>query len=124
MTAPQKIGLREALALIAREIVGGCRHGFFDFSITGETARQGECSLTFKAGKSHRFRIPESDFKTDVTVSISDPEQKGAPLQLTHQNDQQNPDVMAGTSDHDETGRRSLEQTLRQKSERRGTAHD
>lgn len=103
-----KSGLREAFALIAREIMGGLRHGYFDFSITGETLRQGECNLTFKAGKSHRFRIPASDFKDNLTLIISDPEQKGAPLQLNHQSDQHNPDVTAGNN-HDDTGQRLLE---------------
>jgi len=111
-----KSGLHEALALIAREIVGGLRHGYFDFSISGEAVRQGECSLTFKAGKSHRFRISENDYKENPTFILSDPEQKGAPLQLTHQGDQHNPDVTAGNN-HD-TGQRPLGQTIRQKNER------
>lgn len=113
-----KTGLREALALITHEIVGGLRHGFFDFSIIGESVRQGECSLTFKAGKSHRFRIPESDFCGNPTFTVSDSEQKSAPMQLIHQNDQKNPDVTVGNNNHDDTGQRSLEQAVRCKNER------
>lgn len=110
-----KSGLHEALALIAREIVGGLRHGYFDFSISGETVRQGECSMTFKAGKSHRFRISENDYKENPTFILSDPEQKGAPLQLTHQTDQHDPDAMAHGNDHDGSGQRPMGQTVRQK---------
>ncbi|GEM_PF-933790 len=113
-----KTGLREALALIAREIVGGCRHGFFEYSITGESVRQGECSLTFKAGKSHRFRIPENDFLGNPTVTISDPKQKGATLQLTDQSDQHNPDVTDERTGHDDAGRRPLGKTIRQETGR------
>lgn len=124
MPPVSKSSLHEALALIAREIVGGLRHGYFDFSIIGETLRQGECSLTFKAGKSHRFRIPETDFASDPTLIISDPEKKGAPLQLTHQHDQHNPDAVAGNSHHDDTGKRSLEQKISEAPKRRGSPHD
>jgi len=103
-----KSGLREAFALMAQEIIAGLRHGYFDFTVTGEKQRQGECSLTFKAGKSHRFRIPEDDLTGDLRVSISDPEQKGASLQPQPHDDQQNPDAPVFGNDDDGTGQRYL----------------
>ena len=52
-----------ALNLIANEIRDGLRHGHFDLAVRGETGNARKRFLTIKAGKSHRFCIPEDDLK-------------------------------------------------------------
>ena len=115
--AQQNNTLRDALARIAHEIVEGCRHGFFDYTIIGETLRQGECSVTVKAGKSYRFRVPESDLVSPLTTLISDPENKGATLQHLPQSEQHNPVAAGGHLKHEDSEQRPVEQAIRQKTQ-------
>jgi hypothetical protein len=51
----------EALARIEEVIVDGLRHGFFDCSIACEIGNGGKRQLVIRAGKSHKFTIPEEE---------------------------------------------------------------
>jgi hypothetical protein len=53
--------LREALDLIEGLIVDGLRHGFFDCSLACEVVKGGRRQLVIRAGKSHKFTIPEDE---------------------------------------------------------------
>jgi len=53
--------IAEALAHIKCIVVEGLRHGFFDCSITCEIGNGGKRQLVIRAGKSHKFFIPEDD---------------------------------------------------------------
>jgi hypothetical protein len=52
---------REALDRLERLVVDGLRHGFFDYSIACEVANGGKRKLVIRAGKSHKFTIPEDE---------------------------------------------------------------
>lgn len=39
----------------------GLKHGFFDYSIACEVANGGKRQLVIRAGKSHKFTIPENE---------------------------------------------------------------
>lgn len=51
----------EALGLIEKIVVDGLKHGFFDYSITCEIVSGGKRQLLIRAGKSHKFTIPEEE---------------------------------------------------------------
>jgi len=53
--------VRSALDLIERLLVEGIRHGHFDYAVTCETGTNGRRLLIVKAGKSHKFSIPEPE---------------------------------------------------------------
>jgi hypothetical protein len=53
--------LREALDRIEGLIVEGLRHGFFDYSITCDIGKGGRRQLVIRAGKTHKFTIPEDE---------------------------------------------------------------
>jgi hypothetical protein len=53
--------LREALDQLERLFVDGLRHGFFDYSIACEVTNGGKRKLVIRAGKSHKFTIPEDE---------------------------------------------------------------
>jgi hypothetical protein len=53
--------LRETLDRLEELVVDGIRHGFFDFSIACEIANGGKRKLVIRAGKSHKFTIPEDE---------------------------------------------------------------
>jgi hypothetical protein len=53
--------LREALDSIEGLIVEGLAHGFFDYSITCDIGKDGRRQLVIRAGKSHKFTIPEDE---------------------------------------------------------------
>jgi hypothetical protein len=53
--------LREALDRIEGLVVDGLRHGFFDYSIACEIRKDGKRQLVIRAGKSHKFIIPEDE---------------------------------------------------------------
>ncbi len=46
---------------LTREVYDGLRHGFFELTVVCEIERGGRRGLTIKAGKSHRFTIPEEE---------------------------------------------------------------
>ena len=51
----------EALAHLERVVVEGLRHGFFGCSIACEIGTGGKRQLVIRAGKSHKFTIPEEE---------------------------------------------------------------
>ncbi|MDQ3776985.1 MAG: hypothetical protein M3461_22880 [Pseudomonadota bacterium] len=51
----------EALAHLERIVVDGLRHGFFDCSIVCQIVSGGKRELVIRAGKSHKFTIPEDE---------------------------------------------------------------
>ena len=53
--------MREALDRLEGLIVDGLKHGFFEYSIGCEVANGGKRQLVIRAGKSHKFTIPEDE---------------------------------------------------------------
>ena len=53
--------IAEALAHLEKVVVDGLRHGFFDCSIVCEIVSGGKRQLVIRAGKSHKFTIPEDE---------------------------------------------------------------
>ncbi len=53
--------VREALDRLRGLVVDGLRHGFFDYSISCQIVNGGKRQLVIRAGKSHKFTIPEDD---------------------------------------------------------------
>jgi hypothetical protein len=53
--------VREALDRLEGLVVEGLKHGFFDYSIACEIANGGKRQLVIRAGKSHKFTIPEDE---------------------------------------------------------------
>lgn len=47
---------------IKQEVISGLRHGFFDYSLTGEV-KNGKRHVTLKAGKNHKFTIAPEDIQ-------------------------------------------------------------
>lgn len=52
---------REALGFLERLVTEGLRHGFFDCSVRGEIGAGGKRHLVIRAGKHHKFTIPEDE---------------------------------------------------------------
>jgi hypothetical protein len=53
--------LREALDQIEELVVDGLRHGFFDYSLACQIGKDRRRQLVIRAGKSHKFTIPEDE---------------------------------------------------------------
>jgi hypothetical protein len=53
--------IREALDRLQGLVIDGLRHGFFDYSIACEIGSGGRRHLVIRAGKSHKFTIPEDE---------------------------------------------------------------
>ena len=53
--------IAEALAHLEKVVVDGLQHGFFDCSIVCEIVSGGKRQLVIRAGKSHKFIIPEAE---------------------------------------------------------------
>ena len=53
--------LADALAHLETVVMEGLRHGFFDYSITCELGSGRKRHLVVRAGKAHKFTIPEED---------------------------------------------------------------
>jgi hypothetical protein len=51
----------DALRHIEKIVTDGLRHGFFDCSIACEMTNGGKRQLVVRAGKSHKFNIPEDE---------------------------------------------------------------
>jgi hypothetical protein len=51
----------EALAHLEKVVVEGLRHGFFECSMACEIGNGGKRQLVIRAGKSHKFTIPEDE---------------------------------------------------------------
>ena len=57
--------LELALARLREIVLDGLRHGFFDCAVTCEVVNGKKRRLVIKAGKSHRFVIPEDELALD-----------------------------------------------------------
>lgn len=53
--------LAAALAHLETVVVEGLRHGYFEFAITCEIGNGRKRHLIIRAGKAHKFIIPEED---------------------------------------------------------------
>ena len=62
--------LREALDQIEGLIVDGLRHGFFDYSVACEIGKDGRRQLVIRAGKTHKFTIPEDELPRSSKPAI------------------------------------------------------
>jgi hypothetical protein len=51
----------KAMTCLERTVVEGLNHGFFDCTITGEILAGGKRQIVIRAGKSHKFMIPEEE---------------------------------------------------------------
>ncbi len=61
--ANNKPALDQALERLTREVRDGLRHGFFELTVACEIVKGGKRGLTIKAGKNHRFTIPEEEIE-------------------------------------------------------------
>ena len=59
----EKPVLDQALERLTGEVRDGLRHGHFELTIIGEIVKGKKRGLTIKAGKSHRFTIPEEEIE-------------------------------------------------------------
>lgn len=62
-TNSNKSQIGRARECLIRELDDGLRHGFFDLAVTCETVNGKKRRLTIKAGKNHRFTIPEEEIE-------------------------------------------------------------
>jgi len=53
--------LRQAMKCLEQTIIDGLNHGFFDCAISSEVVSGGKRELMIRAGKSHKFTIPEEE---------------------------------------------------------------
>jgi hypothetical protein len=51
----------EALRHVEKLLTEGLDHGFFEYSIACEITNGGKRQLVIRAGKSHKFTIPENE---------------------------------------------------------------
>ena len=61
MTDRKESTLDKAMSRLLEEIRGGLKHGFFEITIACEIVKGGKRGLIIKAGKNHRFTIPEDE---------------------------------------------------------------
>lgn len=64
MLSPGQSQLDCALAKIKQILFDGLRHGFFEFTVSGEAIKQGKRRVLIKAGNSHSFVVPAEELKT------------------------------------------------------------
>lgn len=62
-TSSNKPALAQAMDCLSREVRDGLRHGFFELTVACEIVKGGKRGLTIKAGKNHRFTIPEEEIE-------------------------------------------------------------
>lgn len=62
-TNSNKPALAQAMDRLSREVRDGLRHGFFELTVACEIVKGGKRGLTIKAGKNHRFTIPEDEIE-------------------------------------------------------------
>lgn len=55
--------LAKAIAKIEDEVREGVSHGHFDLAITCKISNSGKRELLVKAGKNHKYLIPEDELK-------------------------------------------------------------
>ena len=62
-TNSNKPALAQAMDRLSREVRDGLRHGVFELTGACEIVKGGKRGLTIKAGKNHRFTIPEEEIE-------------------------------------------------------------
>jgi hypothetical protein len=55
--------LERAVAMLKRTLLDGLRHGFFEFSVQGETIKGDNRRVLIKSGTSHIYTIRPDDFE-------------------------------------------------------------
>ncbi len=60
-TSSNKPALEQAMDRLSQEVRDGLRHGFFELTVSCEIVKGRKRGLTIKAGKNHRFTIPEEE---------------------------------------------------------------
>ncbi len=55
--------IEKAMERLNREVHDGLRHGFFELTVACEVVKGRTRGLTIKAGKNHRFNIPEEEIE-------------------------------------------------------------
>lgn len=55
--------LARAIAKIEAEVRDGVTHGHFDLTVSCKIANNGKRELVVKAGKNHKYLIPEEELK-------------------------------------------------------------
>lgn len=58
--------LAKAIAKIEAEVREGVSHGHFDMAISCKVGNSGKRELLVKAGKNHKYLIPEDELKKPV----------------------------------------------------------
>lgn len=53
--------IREMFDGLQGLVLDGLKHGFFDYSINCEIGNRGNRHVVIRAGKSHKFTIPEDE---------------------------------------------------------------
>jgi len=56
-----RLQLRQAMKCLEQTVIDGLNHGFFDCVISSEVVAGGKRKLMIRAGKSHKFTIPEEE---------------------------------------------------------------
>jgi len=62
-TNGNKSTFEQAMERLTREVRDGLRHGFFELTVACEIVKGGKRGLIIKAGKNHRFTIPEDELE-------------------------------------------------------------
>ena len=57
-----KSDLQKLWERMKQETMSGLKHGFFDYSLTGEI-KNGKRHVTLKAGRNHKFTIAPEDIQ-------------------------------------------------------------
>ena len=56
--------LDRAMAKIKQVLLDGLRHGFFEFSVSGEAIKRDKRRIIIKAGNTHVFVVSSEELKT------------------------------------------------------------
>ena len=60
--------MARVLSRVRKEIVAGLQHGEFEFTMSGERTKDGKYHVRVKAGRIHRFSVPDAELqKKEVT---------------------------------------------------------
>lgn len=62
-TDRNKSVLNQAMDRLSREVIDGLQHGFFELTVSCEIVNGKKRGLTIKAGKNHRYTIPEDEIE-------------------------------------------------------------
>jgi len=57
--------LERAVAMLTRTLLEGLRHGYFEFTVSGEVIKGDKRRVLIKAGKSHAYIVDSRDCAAD-----------------------------------------------------------